>query len=161
MPSEALRNIRTMRQVKSSLDIARHQKPRTTNSLSRSEGEAAHLLSLTDPRVKQILAKETKHFAAVKASMDRSRGRMLKARDKLATTINKNRTLTELRHELQQSRSERKNPIPAKAQTQTEAQPQTKTNTKSQAKAKVQPQAETKAKSPNRKPKLRQLKIKY
>jgi hypothetical protein len=79
MPTEALRNIRTMRQVKSSLDIARHQKPRTTNSLSRIEEEAAHLLSLTDPRVKQILAKETKHFAAMEASMDRSRGRVQRA----------------------------------------------------------------------------------
>ena len=116
MPSEALRNIRTMRQVKSSLDIARHQKSRTTNSLSKSEGEAAHLLSLTDPRVNQILAKETKHFAAMEASRDRSRGRMLKARDKLATTINKNRAITELRLELQQSRLEGKNPTPEKAE---------------------------------------------
>jgi hypothetical protein len=137
MPSEALRNIRTMRQVKSSLDIARHQKSRTTNSLSKSEGEAAYLLSLTDPRVKQILAKETKHFAAMEASMDRSRGRMLKARDKLATTINKNRTLTELRHELQQSRLEGKNPTPEKAPIQAEVKAQPKRPTRKPRKQKL------------------------
>jgi hypothetical protein len=131
MPSEALRNIRTMRQVKSSLDIARHQESRTTNSLSRTEEEVAHLLSLASGQVGQILAKETKHFAAMEASMDRSRGRMLKARDKLAATINKNRALTELRHELQQSRLEGRNPTPEKV------------------------------KVPTRKPKLRQVELKY
>jgi hypothetical protein len=115
MPSEALRNIRTMRQVKSSLDIARRQKTRTTNSLSKSEDEAAHLLSLTDPKVKQILEKEAKHFAAREESFNRSRRRILKARDKLAVTININRALTESRLALQQSRLEGKNPPPEKA----------------------------------------------
>ena len=55
MPSEALRNIRTMRQVKTSLDLAKNQRVKTTNSLSRTEEEAAHLLSLSDRRVGQIL----------------------------------------------------------------------------------------------------------
>jgi hypothetical protein len=144
MPSEALRNIRTMRQVKSSLDIARHQKPRTTNSLSKSEGETAHLLSLTDPRVNQLLAKEMKHFGAMEASMDRSRGRILKARDKLATTINKNRALNELRLELQRSRLEGKNPTPEKAPIQAEVKAQPKLPTRKP-----------------RKQKLRQVELKY
>jgi hypothetical protein len=143
MPSDALRNIRTMRQVKSSLDIARHQKSRTTNSLSRTEGETAHLLSLTDPRVKQILAKERKRFAAMEIAVDKSRQRLLRARDKLATTINKNRALTELRLELQQSRLEGKNPTPEKAPIQAEV---------------AQPKLPTRK---PRKPKLRRVALKY
>jgi len=104
MKSEALRNIRTMRQVKTSLDVLRSQRPRTANSLSKTEEEAAHLLSLTDRRAVQILAKETKRFAAMEASINKSRGRVLKAREKLAATINKNHALNELRRELQQRR---------------------------------------------------------
>jgi len=104
MKSEALRNIRTMRQVKTSLDVARSQRPRTANSLSKTSEEIEHLESLGDPRVVQILVKERKRFAAQEASINKSRQRVLRAREKLAMTINKNRTLTELRHELQQRR---------------------------------------------------------
>ena len=56
----------------------------------------------------------------MEAAVDKSRQRLLRAREKLAATINKNRALTELRHELQQSRLEGKNPIPEKAQIQAE-----------------------------------------
>jgi hypothetical protein len=114
MPSEALRNIRTMRHVKTSLDLAKNQRVKTTNSLSRTKEEAAHLLSLTDRRVVLILAKETKRFATLEASIDKSRGRVLKAREKLAITINKNRALNELRRELQQARWNGNEPAPAK-----------------------------------------------
>ncbi len=120
MPSEALRNIRTMREVKTNLDLARDQKPRTTNSLSKTEEEVAHLQSLADRRVGQILAKETKRFAAMEASIDKSRGRVLKAREKLAATVNKNRALTKLRRELQQARWEGRDPAPSKKQPLTE-----------------------------------------
>ncbi|MGA2671352.1 MAG: hypothetical protein ABSF21_08085 [Dehalococcoidia bacterium] len=141
MQSEALRNIRTMRQVKTSLDLAKNQRVKTTNSLSRTEEEAAYLLSLSDPQVGQILAKERKRSAAMEASVDKSRQRLLRAREKLAATINKNRALTELRHELQQSRLEGKEPIPEKAPTQTEVK--------------------AKPKLPTRKPKLRRVELKY
>jgi uncharacterized Fe-S radical SAM superfamily protein PflX len=114
MQSEALRNIRTMRQVKTDLDLARSRKVRTTNSLSRTEEEAAHLLSLTDRRVEQTLAKETKRFAAMEASIEKSQGRVLKAREKLAATIKRNRALTELRCELQRARWEKRSPVPLK-----------------------------------------------
>ena len=131
MQSEALRNIRTMRQVKTSLDLAKNQRVKTTNSLSRTEGEAAYLLSLSDPQVGQILGKERKRFATMETSIDKSRQRLLRAREKLAATINKNRALTELRHELQQSPLEGRNPTPEKV------------------------------KVPARKPKLRQVELKY
>ncbi|MGA2670761.1 MAG: hypothetical protein ABSF21_05035 [Dehalococcoidia bacterium] len=131
MQSEALRNIRTMRQVKTSLDLVKNQRVKTTNSLSRTEEEVAHLLSLTDRQVEQTLAKERKRSAAMEASIDKSRQRLLRARDKLAATINKNRALTELRHELQQARLEGRNPTSEKV------------------------------KVPTRKPKLRQVELKY
>ncbi|MBI3931602.1 MAG: hypothetical protein HY325_06220 [Chloroflexi bacterium] len=111
MTSEALKNIRTMRQVKTSLDLAKNQRVRTTNSLSRTEEEADYLLSLTDRRTGQLLAKETKRLAAMEASVDKSRGRVLKAREKLATTINRNRALTELRYQLQRARWDKKVPL--------------------------------------------------
>ncbi len=106
MKSEALRNIRTIRQVRTSLDVARSEKPRTTNSLSKTGEEVAHLESVTDRRLPQILEKERRRFNAQETSVNRSRQRLLKAREKLAMTINRNRALTELRHELQRARWE-------------------------------------------------------
>lgn len=106
MKSEALRNIRTMRQVKTSVDVARKQRLRTTNSLSKMEGEVKYLESLTDPRLEQVLQKERKRSAAREAAVNKSRQRLLRSRERLAATINKNRALTELRHELQRGRWE-------------------------------------------------------
>lgn len=114
MQSEALRNSKTMRQVKTGHDLARSQKVRTTNSLSKTEEETAHLLSIADRRTEQILAKETKRFAMMEASIDKSQGRVLKAREKLAATINRNRALTELRYQLQRARWGERTPIPLK-----------------------------------------------
>jgi hypothetical protein len=131
MQSEALRNVRTMRQVKTSLDLANNQRVKTTNSLSRTDGEVAYLKSLADGQVGQILSGENKRFAAMESAIDKSRQRLLRAREKLAATINKNRALTELRHELQRSRFEGKNPVPLKAEI------------------------------PTRKPKLHQVELKY
>ena len=114
MPSEALRNIRTMRHVKTSLDLAKSQRFKTTNSLSKTEEEATHLLSLADRRLVQVLAKETKRFAAMEVSVEKSRQRLLNSREKLAVTINRNRALTELRYQLQKARSEGKDPVSLK-----------------------------------------------
>jgi predicted nucleic acid-binding Zn-ribbon protein len=111
MKSEALRNIRTMREVKTSADVARSKKLRTTNSLSKMKEEMEYLESLTDGRLEQVLEKEKRRFAAQEASIKKSRHRLLKAREKLAMTINKNRALTELRRQLQEGRWEGKNPV--------------------------------------------------
>jgi predicted nucleic acid-binding Zn-ribbon protein len=116
MESEALRKIRTMRQVKTSLDVARKQRLSTTNSLSKAKEEIEHLESLTDSRVGQVLEKERRKFAAQEAVVDKSRQRVLKSRERLAAAINKNRALTELRHELQRARWEGKNPPLPKAE---------------------------------------------
>jgi hypothetical protein len=106
MESEALRKIRTMRQVTTSLEAADRRQCRTTNSLSKTAEEAARLESLRDRRLEQVLDKERRRSAALESSVENSRRRLLKARDKLAATINRNRALTALRHELQKSRWE-------------------------------------------------------
>lgn len=102
--SEALRNIKTMRQIRNSLNVARSEKLRTTNSLSRSREELEHLELLTDSRLEQVLAKERARVAAFAASVEKSRQRVIKSREKLAATINKNRALTDLRHQQQRAR---------------------------------------------------------
>jgi len=111
MESESLRDVRTMRQVKTSLDVARRQKLRTTNSLSKTREEIEYLESMTDSRLRQVLAKEKTRFAAVDASVEKSRQRLFRSREKLAATINKNRALIELRHELQRARWEGRDPM--------------------------------------------------
>lgn len=116
MRSEALRNVRTMREVKTSLDIARGQRPRTTNSLSKTKDEVEYLESLTDRRLEEVLEKERRRFGAQGVSVSKSRQRVLRAREKLAMTVNKNRALTELRRELQQARWEGNDPIAPKAE---------------------------------------------
>jgi len=122
MQSEALRNIRTMRQVKTSLDLVGYQKLRTTNSLSRTAEEVANLKTIFDRQIEQILAKERKRSAATEAAIDKSRWRLIKAREKLAATINKNHALTELRHELQRARWEGRDSIPSKKAPLTESE---------------------------------------
>ncbi len=111
MKSEALRTIRTMRQVKSSLDVARNQRPRTTNSLSKTREEIECLESLIDRQLEQILQKERGRFAAQETSIGKSRQRLLRARERLAKTVNKNRALTELKLELQRARWRGDDPI--------------------------------------------------
>lgn len=116
MKSEALRNIRTLRQVKTSLGVTRSEKLRTTNSLSKTREEVEYLKSVTDPRLDQVLEKEKRRFAAQEASVRKSRHRLLKARERLAMTVNKNRALTELRYQLQQARWAGKDPVAPKVE---------------------------------------------
>jgi molecular chaperone GrpE (heat shock protein) len=101
--SDALRNIRTMRQIKTSLDVAREQKVRTTNSLSKTKEETEYLESIKHPQLNKLLTKERKRLAAFDASVENSRRRLLRSRERLASIINKNRTLMKLRHQLQQA----------------------------------------------------------
>lgn len=104
MKSETLRNSRTMRHIKTSLDVARERKVRTTNSLSKTKEEIQYLESIEYPQLNQILAKERKRLADFDASVERSRQRILSLRERLAGIINKNHALMKLRHQLQQAR---------------------------------------------------------
>ncbi len=114
MESEALRNIRTMRQVKSSLEVARNQRVKTTNSLSKTTVEIEHLEStgICNSQTAQILAKEKTRAAKFEASVERSRQKLLKSREKMASLINRNRALTNLRHEIQRDRDQKKESPP-------------------------------------------------
>jgi hypothetical protein len=106
MESETLHNIRTMRQVKTSLEVASKQRFKTTNSLSKTAEFIEHLESIgtdSEPTL-QVLAREKVRAAKFEASADRSRRKLLKSREKLAGVINRNRALTRLRHEIQQNR---------------------------------------------------------
>ncbi|MBI4296131.1 MAG: hypothetical protein HY667_03325 [Chloroflexi bacterium] len=117
MKSEALRNIKTMRQVKTSLEVAREQRFKTTNCLSRTRDEIEHTESLTDHRLGQVMAKEKRRFAVNEAAISKWRQRVLISREKLSLTLNKNRALTQLRHQLQRSRWENDDTTTPKTQT--------------------------------------------
>ena len=110
MESEALRNIRTMRQVKSSLEVARNQRVKTTNNLSKTTEEIEHLesIGIDNSQTAQILAKEKARAAKFEASVERSRQKLLKSREKMAGIINRNRALTKLRLKIQQDRDQKK-----------------------------------------------------
>jgi hypothetical protein len=110
MESEALRNIRTMRQVKTSLEVARNQRIKTTSSLSKTTEERERLesLGIDNSLTAQILAKEKTRAAKFEASVERSRQKLLKSREKMASLINRNRALTRLRHGIQQDRDQTK-----------------------------------------------------
>jgi hypothetical protein len=104
MESEALRKIRTLRQAKTSMDVARKKRVRTTNSLSKTKQELEHLEALTDPQEEErVLARERGRFASFEKSIEKSRHNILNSREKLAKIVNKNRALTELRHDLQKA----------------------------------------------------------
>jgi len=132
MKSEALANLRTMRQLRSSLEVAGGRKAKTTNSLSRTKEMTEHLEPLSDRRLTCVLTRERKRFGNHEAAVNKSRQRLLQSRKKLATIIDRNRALTQLRHELQQERWRGDAPL-------------------------VLPKAE----QPNRGPKLRQVKLTY
>jgi len=123
MDSEALRNLRTMRQIRIGLDLTRKQKIRTTNSLSKTCIEVQHLQSITDPKTERVLAKEKRRFFAQQLSIDKSRQRLLQARNELAATINRNRALMELRHDLQRGLWERRDHAVRKTEPVAENEP--------------------------------------
>jgi hypothetical protein len=110
MKSETLHNIRTMRQVKTSLEVAGRQRIRTTNSLSKSAEEIERLesIGLDDSKTDQVLARERARAAKFEASVDRSQRKMLRSRDKIAGVVNRNRALTGLRHQIQHERDLKK-----------------------------------------------------
>jgi|WetSurMetagenome_2_1015567.scaffolds.fasta_scaffold291583_2 hypothetical protein len=112
MKSETLHNIRTMRQVKNSLEVAAKQKIRTTNSLSKTAESIEYLESIgTDSTpTLQVLARERARAARFEASVERSQRKLLRSRVKIAGIVNRNRALTRLRHEIQRERDGRKDP---------------------------------------------------
>ena len=105
MKSESLRGLRTMRQVRTSLNVARPRQGRTVNSLHKEKPEGDQEFS-PDAKLEQILANEKMRATAFEASVAKSQQRMLKLRDKLAETIKRNEELTRLRQKIQKDRWE-------------------------------------------------------
>ena len=125
MQSEALRNIRTMRQVKTSLNIARCQKPKTSNSLSKTKEERESLGSAMDLRALGLeVRREKEKFARQDATVEKFQKNYFVAREKLAARINGNRAMMELRHELQERRRRGESPDPERCNPK-EAKPPT------------------------------------
>jgi len=110
MKSEALQNIKTMRSIKTSSEVLRARTVKTTNSLSKAEEEENPVLTMQDSALKQKIAQEKAHLDRFDRSVENSRKNILKSREKLAATIARNKALTEVRHELQRSRWEEKDP---------------------------------------------------
>jgi hypothetical protein len=101
MESESLRNIRTMRQAKSSLDIAKAQRIKRTNGLNRKTDQISSSDKPIDRTMERTLSNEKRRSAAFEASVEKSRKRLLQLRDKLALVIDRNEMLMEMRHDLQ------------------------------------------------------------
>ncbi len=101
MRSETLRNIRTMRQIRTSPEEARRHHIKTVNSLAQRESKAIASVGSSGGQLELSLVMERRRFTNFEASVEKSQLRLLKAREKLAVIINKNRALTALRHELQ------------------------------------------------------------
>lgn len=102
MPKGTIKRIRTMRDIKSSLDISRKvssvgedQLYRELTDLENSPEEALKL--------KVMIRKERIRFASQMASVERSREGMRKMQKKLAGIIMRNRELMRVRRELQES----------------------------------------------------------
>lgn len=103
MPKGTIKRIRTMRDIKSSLDISRKVSSvgedqlyrELTTDLENSPEEALKL--------KVMIRKERVRFASQMASVERSREGMRKMQKKLAGIIKRNRELMRVRRELQES----------------------------------------------------------
>jgi hypothetical protein len=100
MKSETLRDIRTMRDIKTGLAEATSHRIKTIGSRHRPEPD------LPTGQFEKVLAREKQRFAGCEASIERSQRCLLTARQKLAVIINRNRALTMLRHALQRERWE-------------------------------------------------------
>ncbi len=105
MESEALKNLRTMRHVRTLGDIIHTRSARTTNSLSKTEGETEVPALLNDRWLSHVLQQEERRFSAFEKTITRSQQRMLRSREKLAAAISRNRALMTLRYDMQRARS--------------------------------------------------------
>jgi hypothetical protein len=102
MKHEKLRNTRTFRHIRTYSSIQNNQIPKTVNSLGKTEEEIHHLVSLQDPNISKIIKKEEDRFAKISQSVKQTQENILKAREKLARMVNKNREICKIRHQLQQ-----------------------------------------------------------
>jgi hypothetical protein len=111
MKSESLVNIKTFRDIKNDVEKRGERKIKTTNSLSKTEEELEAIDSIVDDKdLDRALEKERQRFARQDLAIKRVRKKLIAARIKLAKMVNKNRKVTELRHQLQKERGKREDP---------------------------------------------------
>ena len=112
MKRESLVNIRTVREVVSSLDKARLQSFKTTNLLARGNKEPQPLVN--QGVIAAALALERRRFDKRMACLERSQNKILKARQKLANTKEKNRQIMGLRLSLYKQYWKETSPVSAR-----------------------------------------------
>lgn len=102
MKHESLVAIKTFRDFKTGLENRNERKIKTTNSLLRTKKEREILESLVDEKeLSQVIQKDIQRFAQQDLAIKKSQEKILKIRDKLAKTVNKNKQVLELRQKLQ------------------------------------------------------------
>jgi hypothetical protein len=110
MKRESLINIRTVREIVSSLDRARLQpRVKTTNLLARGGKETQP--TINPVKIAPALLKERLRFQKRIESLNRSQMKILGARQKLANTKEKNRHIMELRLKLYKQHWDETSPV--------------------------------------------------
>lgn len=102
MKHESLVAIKTFRDFRTGLENRSERKIKTTNSLFRTKKEQKILESLLDDKeLSQAIQKDIQRFAQQDLAIKKSQEKILKIRDKLAKTVNKNKQVLEWRQKLQ------------------------------------------------------------
>lgn len=102
MKHESLVAIKTFRDFRTGLENRSERKIKTANSLCRTKKEQKILESLLDDQeLSQAIQKDIQRFAQQDLAIKKSQEKILKIRDKLAKTVNKNKQIIELRQKLQ------------------------------------------------------------
>lgn len=97
--------IELMGYTQNSSDIRRMRHIKTDSSMFMTKEERESLQSAMDFRTLGLeVRKERDKFARQDAAVEKFQANYFKARERLAATINKNRAIMELRHELQKRR---------------------------------------------------------
>ena len=105
--------IRLMGQSRNNSDIAGARDIRTASSMFMTREERESLESAMDFRALGIdTRREIDKFAHQDAAVERFQENYFRAREKLAATLNKNRALMRLKHELQRRRRMGEDPKP-------------------------------------------------
>jgi len=123
MKRKSLGYIKLMAHSRNSADIPRVRDIRTASSLFMTREERESLGSAMDFRALGLVARREKDkFARQDSVLEKFQKTYFRARERLAATINKNKALMELRHELQQRRRAGESPDPEGCNTK-EAKP--------------------------------------
>ena len=111
MKNKAPGYIKLLARSRNSTNIPRVRDIRTASSLFMTSEDRESLGWAMDFRALGREARREKDkFARQDAALEKFRGNYFKARERLAATINKNKAMMELRHELQQRRRDGEEP---------------------------------------------------